>query len=103
MRLNRYNLTPNDPLFPSPVAAIAARGDLLPIKPMAFGAFDGKITSHELLTKRGLATLAISGPTSVDQPAFEWSGRWANMTEYPHYGQPTRFDFDWEVFGAAGA
>ena len=41
--------------------------------------------------------------TSVDQPAFEWSGRWANMTEYPHYGQPTRFDFDWEVFGAAGA
>lgn len=103
MRLNRYNLTPNDPLFPSPVAAIAARGDLLPVKPMAFGAFDGKITSYELLIKRGLATLAISGPTSVDQPAFEWSGQWANMSKYPHYGQPTRFDFGWEVFGAADA
>ena len=102
MRLNRYGRTPSDPLFPSPVAAIAARGDLLPIKPMPFGAFDGKITSHELMMRRGLATAAISGPTSIDQPVFEWSGPWANLTKYPHYGHPTRFDFGWEVFAAQG-
>ena len=98
MRLNRYNHTPTDPLFPTPEAAIAARGDLMPDAPRLAGAYDGKITSHALLTKGGLAATAIAGPTSVDQPVFEWTGRWANMSAYPHWGHPPRFDFEWQVF-----
>lgn len=94
MRLNKYNSTPADPLFPTPESAIAARGDLMP-KPRLAGAYDCKIASHELLSAE-LSTTAIAGPSSDDQPVFSWDA--FPMDQYPHYGHPPRFNFAWEIF-----
>ena len=99
MRLNKFNMS--DPLMPSPESAIAARGDLMPGgHQRAAGAYDGKITSHALIMK-DLGTTAIAGPTANDQPVFSWTGAWADMKKYPHWGHPERFEFEWEVFTVA--
>ena len=94
MRLNKFNATPADPLFPTPESAIAARGDLMP-NPRLAGAYDCKIASHELLSAE-LSTTAIAGPSSDDQPVFSWDA--FPMDQYPHYGHPPRFNFAWEIF-----
>jgi hypothetical protein len=106
MRLNRWGK--DDPLFPTPDSAIAARADLMPPPPAGDGrgprpggAIDCKITSYELSS--AMKVSAIAGPTSTaegaDQPVFAWSGPWANMTACAHYGHPPRFGFPWVEFG----
>lgn len=92
MLLNTYGT--GDPLAPNPFAAIASRGDLSGLE--AFGAIDSKITSYAL-AKAGSA-LAISGPTHTQHPPFSWTGGFASQKEFPHYGQPTTFNFDWVTF-----
>jgi hypothetical protein len=103
MRLNRFNTTPQDPLFPNPDHAIAARADLMPTGPSgdgrgprAGGAIDCKITTSSMM--RNLNVSAIAGPTHTDQPVFSWQGAWNNATAFPHYGHPTSFDFEWVDF-----
>lgn len=96
MRLNRWSREHPSTLFPSPDAAIAARGDLAsgPISKRPGGAYDAKIASHAMV-KDGLSATAIAGPTADDQPCFSWTGEWATQTSYPHYGHPTVFNFSW--------
>jgi hypothetical protein len=89
MRMNHYKNSPADPLAPTPVAAISARGDLLS-PPEMFGAIDGKIVSSELMKKFQIH--AISGPTHETQSVFSWSPK-ANQSL--HYGQPLSFPFQW--------
>jgi hypothetical protein len=106
MRLNRFNITlPHstqvDPLFSTPTSAIAARADLEGVNVRSLGgAIDAKIVSNELISR--MAVTAIAGPTNNgvsgdDQPVFEWTGIWNNGS-FPHFGQPTRFDFPWVNF-----
>lgn len=109
MRLNRYNISglgPGghgfDPLFATPSSAIAARGDLAPGPALRMGgATDCKITSAAMIGK--LQATAVAGPTSVAtgdlQPIFSWTGRFADLGQFRHYGHPTYFNFSWQVFG----
>jgi hypothetical protein len=39
--------------------------------------------------------LAVSGPTTDQQPAFSWTPEFAGDA---HRGQPYTFDFDWHAF-----
>ena len=94
MRLNRYGIKKyNDPLFPDPESAIAARADLLPEShstpwgrkgPRNGGAIDCKIVNASMAKK--MAFTAIAGPTSVasgeDQPVrTEWKRACARARE----------------------
>jgi hypothetical protein len=102
MRLNKYDTVPNDPLFPTPYSAIAARGDLMAAggrPPRPGGAVDAKITSGAMA--RAMVVNAVSGPTHDDQPVFAWLGEWGNITKWKHYGQPTSFPFGWVNFTAS--
>lgn len=72
---------------------IAARWDLSVNGPDAGGAIDAKITSSALLAAGNVS--AIGGPTHEVQAVFTWDD-WPTV---PHQGQPTRFDFDWVMFG----
>lgn len=97
IRENNYGH--DDPLAKDPCSAIACRGDLGP-DPGAFGAIDAKITNKQMLD--AMTAWAIAGPTTERQPAFSYTGRWADST---HPGQPTTFDFDWQLMslGSFGA
>ena len=66
MRLNLWSHDKPNPLFPSPDAAIAARGDLAegPIAARPGGAYDCKIASGEMI-KNGLAAAAVAGGAGV--------------------------------------
>lgn len=105
MRLNRWNKKPADPLFPTPDAAIAARGDLMPAPktfldhgPRPGGAIDCKIVSSTMV--KAMVVSAVSGPTNDDQPAFSWLNQMGNNSNYPHFGQPSVFKFSWQNFSA---
>ena len=89
MRFNNYSH--GDPLAPSPMAAIASRGDLDPQQPMPVGAIDAKITSAALVAA-GLAASVVNGPTTDNQPPFAFTGPFAS---YPHNGLPTTFNFSY--------
>ncbi len=41
------------------------------------------------------SVLAVSGPTTDQQPPFAWTEAWADT---PHRGQPDVFDFAWETY-----
>ncbi|KNC85117.1 hypothetical protein SARC_02672 [Sphaeroforma arctica JP610] len=91
-RLIRYNHWQDDPLSLKDARnSIASRYDLSPKNPSAFGAVDGKITNWVQMRK--LKVTAVCGPTSNDQPVFQWSKSKYNSTA--HAGVPDRFDFPW--------
>jgi len=93
MRLNKYQ---TDPLSAGcPGEAIAARYDLpatgrcdTPQQPA--GGTDSKVTTSEWVPQ--LKCMAIGGPTSDDQPPFDW-GQW---TMHP-VGQPSTWNFAWRT------
>lgn len=104
--LMRYNNFQHDPLSRcnctppySGENAISARSDLNPangtypfdaLGHRAHGGIDCKVTSYALFSN--FSVHAISGPTYDQQPVFQWSTSGLN---YPHYGQPDRWEFDW--------
>lgn len=96
MRSNHYG--EGDPLAPDADSAIAARADLRASDPVAGGAIDAKAVNVAMAQR--LQVAAVAGPTTEGQPAFSWTGTWANWTLNPHYGQPTTFDFPWVVFNS---
>lgn len=106
MRLNRYNVQPNDPLFPTPATAIAARADLMPppkgpadYKAYPGGAIDCKIVSSAMAAE--MTITAVAGPTSDNQPVFRWDQfKNATLPGYPHHGQMPYFGFPWQTFAA---
>ncbi|KAL0227912.1 hypothetical protein RCL1_004055 [Eukaryota sp. TZLM3-RCL] len=90
MRLNDYK---NDPYsLGSAKNAIAARNDVDPVNPRAFGAIDCKITKFG--SHFNLWMDHISGPTiTPDLPPFEWSDKYTDARE----GVPLKFNFDWQI------
>eukprot|EP01132_Coremiostelium_polycephalum_P004173 gene4173-5223_t len=90
----RYNNWEYDPLsYGNPYYAISSRQDLDPKKPQAFGGLDAKITSSTLLYSG--TVYAISGPTTNQQPPFDWNSQDWNAT---HIGMPSLWNFDWVQF-----
>ena len=105
--LMQYNDFKNDPLSGcnvcsppfSAMFSIAARQDLddpnghfppvLGLGHSADGAIDVKITSSELFSN--LEMVAKSGPTSQQQPSFQWSV--AKFSGVRHRGEPDLFQF----------
>jgi len=57
-----------------------------------FGGLDSKITDDTMM--KSLSSVAVSGPTWDSQPPFAWTKQW---TDYPSYGQPKVFAFDYVV------
>jgi hypothetical protein len=91
--LMRYNEYQTDPLsLGDPCNAISARCDLNTTSVAPFGGFDCKATSAMLI--KNMTTTALSGPTTLTQPPFAWVGPFADI---PHYGQPTVFNFSFEI------
>ncbi|XP_071946459.1 putative phospholipase B-like 2 [Antedon mediterranea] len=115
IRLMRYNNFKEDPLSRcdkcnpaySAENAIAARSDLNPINGSypfgalghrCHGATDMKVTSYSM--QKTLSMIAQCGPTTDQQPAFQWSTSDYNE-KLLHLGQPDVFDFkpvkvDWQ-------
>lgn len=89
IRQNSYSH--DDPLATDPCSAIACRGDLGP-HPSAYGAIDAKVVNKTMVD--AMMAWAIAGPTTENQPAFSYHGRFADS---PHPGQPTTFNFDWQL------
>jgi len=86
--LMRYNNYQGDPFSLSDACnGISARCDLNQKGAKAFGGLDCKISDSTLI--KTMTTNALSGPTTLKQPAFQWSN-WAST---PHYGQPSTFNF----------
>lgn len=85
--------------FPSGSNALAERGDLtspssgcIPdIAHIDEGAIDAKIVRFS--THPQLSSLAQSGPTNDDQPAFDW--RNSSFKHLSHVGMPDRWAFPW--------
>jgi len=93
----RYNEYQTDPLsLGDPCNGISARCDLNTTSAFPFGGFDCKVSSSVLI--RNMTTTALSGPTTLTQKPFSWTGPFSNV---PHYGQPTEFNFDFEVMAPA--
>jgi len=106
----RYNAFQTDPLsvqgcadnVPSASNAIAERGDLTNpnascIEQVAFqdeAAVDCKYTTAAMLSKGTLASMAQSGPTTMQQAPFRWSAA-GPLNDIPHVGQPDLWDFPW--------
>ena len=91
MRQNDYK---NDPLSKgNPIYAICGRGDLSDEAPETRGCYDTKVTTYEMAKRR--AASAVNGPTrgtgNLD-PFF-----WPEDDPQVHQGQPTSFDFDFEM------
>lgn len=76
------------------LTSLAARGDLAPFF-MTSGGLDCKLTSFSLINR--MSALAISGPSHSTHKPFSWTGPFVGEKAHPHYGQPTKFDFDWVV------
>ena len=95
-RIMRYNDYLHDPISKgNPIGgAVAARADLPCSDPKytehAFGAVDAKLTSHSLMTSPGHTHthFAVCGPTTDQQPAFQWSG--TSFDSISHVGVPDR-------------
>jgi len=93
----RYNEWQTDPLsLQDACKGISARCDLNPPWAQntmnsysAFGGIDAKISDDKMVPQ--LETKAISGPTWDSQPPFAWTQQW---NQYPHFGQPDVFAFD---------
>lgn len=95
-RILRYNRYQTDPFANhSACNQLACRGDLLSM-PLADGAINAKFTSSERLSRRQM--LFVAGPTSDDQPVFQWSAAPAAVRAMPHLGQPDRWAFEWDVY-----
>lgn len=100
-RIMRYNNWREDPLSNQHAShAVASRYDL-EVESQLFaldGAIDAKVTSWSKLRHRHgqqqLACEAVSGPTSDQNPVFEWSDELAALS--PHFGQPKRFNFTYQ-------
>jgi hypothetical protein len=91
MRQNDYK---NDPLSKgNPIYAICGRGDLSEEAPETRGCYDTKVTTYEMAKRR--AASAVNGPTRGTgnlAPFF-----WPEDDPQVHQGQPTSFDFDFEI------
>jgi len=72
MRSNNYKTDPYS--LGNPGNAICSRFDLEPTDPSAGGCYDAKVTSYSRAHK--LVSEAINGPTTENQPPFEWVGQW---------------------------
>ena len=112
--LMRFNAWQTDALsLRSPANAVASRFDLLSADAggMPMGAIDAKTVDRGLFSGRsgtGAKTSAgtstrgsaggnyrlVSGPTSDQQTPFAWS-TCPFGAQWPHIGQPDRFDFAW--------
>eukprot|EP01121_Diplochlamys_sp_Union-15-3_P000252 TRINITY_DN10254_c0_g1_i2.p1 TRINITY_DN10254_c0_g1~~TRINITY_DN10254_c0_g1_i2.p1 ORF type:complete len:540 (-),score=62.92 TRINITY_DN10254_c0_g1_i2:125-1744(-) len=91
----QYNNFQSDPLAEGqPTGAIASRFDLAPTSPMPFGGTDSKIVSSESILDR--VVFGICGPTHDQQTPFDWS----KFPDWPHYGQPTVWNFNWIVLNS---
>lgn len=93
-RIMRYNDWQHDPYsLGDPENAIASRADLdaKGRKCCVGGNIDAKLAGRADV--RALRFEGISGPTHETQPVFAWTPDDAT----PHYGQPERFAFDWEL------
>jgi len=94
MSIMRYNDYLHDPLSGGdPGNTIAARFDLDDEDPDIEGAYDAKVTSH--MWMKELKCVAISCPTTQQQPVFSWSPKWSNVL---HSGQPDVWNFTWVNF-----
>lgn len=100
-RILRYNDFANDPLSQNePANAIASRYDLRSMNttgsnPKSYGAVDAKLTSlKRMMAHASGASLvsAVNGPTTQNQPPFQWSTSIFNSQV--HVGQPDLFNFD---------
>ncbi|XP_071504037.1 putative phospholipase B-like 2 [Diadema antillarum] len=105
IKLMRYNNFEHDPLSAcdcnppySAENAIAARSDLNPkngkypfsaLGHRLHGATDMKVTTSSMVKE--LSMVAVCGPTTDQQPPFQWSKSDFNQTL--HLGQPDLFDF----------
>lgn len=79
-----------------PMKAVASRGDLAS-PPQAFGGYDTKVMLLRDAEAGGsLAVRAVSGPTHAQLAPFTWDN--AAFANVSHLGQPTTFDFGWELF-----
>jgi len=96
----QYNDWQNDPYSEGNAGnQIASRFDLV-VKPnnpnpflvkAPFGAIDSKVTSSDLIER--MLSAAISGPSHEYEKPFSWA-LWPGVV---HLGQPTVFDFDWQL------
>jgi hypothetical protein len=99
----------------SAVLAVAARGDLDPVGnastmgPLAAiggvgqvnnGAIDTKIATWTNMQNGLLTGVVIGGPTSVQQPVFDFRNVAAPLNEQvlPRHGIPERWDFPWMTY-----
>ena len=101
-RLLRYNRWQTDPLANgSACDQLACRADLLVDEtPAADGAVNAKFTSASRVARGEMRFIA--GPTSDDQPVFQWSTAPASVRAEPHAGQPDRWDFPWQTLQLEG-
>jgi len=89
MRENRY---PNEKfagglsVTNSPANAISSRMDLDVNNRMPNGGIDSKIINNCMWKKKQVQ--AISGPTHLDQAAFDWDEFSSNFGGWPHFGLP---------------
>jgi hypothetical protein len=93
MTQNTYPDTGVEPNEPG--HEISARMDLSPNQPIPNGGIDAKVVNRCLMKSQTVQ--AISGPTHVNQPIFEWekddgTEAWPG---WPHTGQPNVWNFDW--------
>eukprot|EP00419_Tripos_fusus_P011299 CAMPEP_0172665738 /NCGR_PEP_ID=MMETSP1074-20121228/7422_1 /TAXON_ID=2916 /ORGANISM="Ceratium fusus, Strain PA161109" /LENGTH=623 /DNA_ID=CAMNT_0013482079 /DNA_START=84 /DNA_END=1955 /DNA_ORIENTATION=+ len=99
-RVMRYNRFQTDPIaHGDPCGQLACRADLDSnfTSRRAFGAIDAKYTS--LAHVQEGRTVAVSGPTHDDQPAFDWRLVPDLSAVTSHVGHPPRYDFGWVVIG----
>lgn len=107
-RFMRYNQWQSDPLaLGSAANQIAAREDLIATdvprwqgSRNAGGAIDAKFTTWAMVPR--LQSWIAAGPTHDDQPVFDWNAVSPDLASTPHEGQPTRFDFDWQLYSPLG-
>jgi hypothetical protein len=98
-RIIRYNNFKHDPLSKNkPNLALACRHDLAQGSSIACGgAIDAKISSYqELIGKQKIHIIA--GPTSDQQPVFDWRTTQCadhESSRYSHRGIPDLMKFDW--------
>lgn len=93
--LMRYNDWMHDPYSRgNPELSIASRSDLHEGgKPCcADGNIDAKLVGYADVA--ALRFEGVSGPTHEQQPIFTWTDAYRHT---PHYGQPQRFSFGWEM------
>ena len=100
----RNNDWQHDPLaLQCPMNQISARADLTPLDSQnklclraPFGAVNAKIAAASQI--QNFTAHYIVGPTNQQQPDFQWSSEYLkSYPNFPHYGQPLRYNFDWQT------